>query len=78
MSADVNWPPRQLFKCLKPDCLRKVPEGVLYCCTPCATAAEGRYEIDAHSASCEDLCFKRGGEWAWLEAQAHLQPEATP
>jgi hypothetical protein len=69
--------PRQLLKCLKPDCLRKVPPGVQYCCIPCAAAAEGRYEIHAHSASCEYLCFKRGGEWTWAEAQAHLQAGAS-
>lgn len=76
----MNQPlfPRPLFKCLKPDCLRKVPGGVACCCTPCSDAADGRYEIHAHSDGCEQRSAERGGEWPWAEAQAHLQAGATP
>lgn len=40
--------------CGKPDCERAVPEGIVHCCTPCAVAAEGRYEIDQHAQGCDE------------------------
>jgi hypothetical protein len=75
----------EFFKCLKPDCLRKVKPGVAYCCAQCAAADEGGYELagpDAHSLlRHDDRCDGRTGargEWTWAEAQAHLQPGVTP
>lgn len=74
------------LKCRKPDCLRKVKPGVLYCCAQCSTADEGGYELGGpeahpllrHSAGCDQRTNDRGGEWPWREAQLHLQPEAAP
>lgn len=53
---------RELVKCRKPDCGRLVPKGTLYCCTPCAVAAEGRYEIDEHSDGCNVRFTERSKE----------------
>lgn len=50
----------KLRKCLKPDCMRKVKEGVAYCCSPCATAADGKYEIHEHSEWCDKRNDERG------------------
>ncbi|WP_440100048.1 hypothetical protein [Streptosporangium sp. H16] len=57
-SGGVELDGRWFVECGKPDCDRVVPESVRFCCTPCAVAAEGRYEIDRHSASCDS----RGSE----------------
>ena len=42
-----------LKECDKPDCFRRVKASVVYCCAPCAVAAEGRYEVAEHSEGCE-------------------------
>ncbi|MEU4574655.1 hypothetical protein [Nonomuraea sp. NPDC023979] len=47
LDGDHRW----FVECRKPDCERAVPEGVRYCCTPCAVAAEGQYEISQHQAN---------------------------
>ncbi|MDP9843273.1 hypothetical protein [Streptosporangium lutulentum] len=53
-----SWPIRIdwdiYYGCEKPDCERAVRKGVQYCCTPCAVAGEGKYEIEAHMASCDE------------------------
>lgn len=49
-----------LKECDKPDCRRRVKAHVAYCCPPCAVAAEGRYEIHAHSEGCEQRHTERG------------------
>lgn len=74
----------QLLKCLKPDCLRKVRSGVLYCCGNCASADDCGFELagpDAHSLlrhadTCDQRSAERGGEWTWSEGQAHLQQDS--
>lgn len=62
----------EFFKCLKPDCLRKVTPGVAYCCEPCQIAAthHSPYEIEpydpsalwllVHSEFCEQRKAERG------------------
>lgn len=52
--------PSHLVKCGKPDCMRKVPASSAFCCGPCATAAGGRYEIEAHTPSCDGRAAQRG------------------
>jgi hypothetical protein len=47
-------------ECRKPDCRRLVKRGVTFCCAPCAEAAEGHYEIDAHSEGCDERAAERG------------------
>jgi predicted phage terminase large subunit-like protein len=47
-------------KCGKPDCLRLVSLGALYCCGPCAQAADGQYEIHAHAGDCDERAAERG------------------
>jgi predicted phage terminase large subunit-like protein len=47
-------------ECRKPDCLRMVSLGAAYCCVPCAEAADGGYEIHAHSAGCDQRAAERG------------------
>jgi hypothetical protein len=59
-----------LHKCAKPDCFRLVSAASLYCCTACAQAAEGRYEIHesgplGHSRWCDQRAAERG---PWLTA----------
>lgn len=49
-----------LEKCAKPDCWRQVKAGVQYCCSECATAGEGRYEIHQHSTGCDQRHAERG------------------
>jgi hypothetical protein len=73
----------EFFKCLKPDCLRKVKPGVAYCCAQCSAADAGGYELDPgahpmfrHDDRCDGRTGARG-EWTWAEAQAHLQPGDT-
>ena len=73
-----------LLKCLKPDCMRKVPEGVVYCCEPCqiADTPPDRYELDpydpsaywtfVHSKFCEERAAERG-ECTVLEAAVLTQ-----
>jgi len=51
---------RALGECAKADCARLVKSGVLYCCAPCAEAAAGQYEIEAHSAGCDQRSAERG------------------
>lgn len=65
---------QELTACAKPDCLRKVPPSVRYCCGPCGTAGEHGYEIHAdgplgHAASCNAKAAERG-EWTIFEAEA--------
>lgn len=62
----------QYHECLKPDCMRKVPPGVAYCCEPCRISAEngvppelGPYDphshwLRVHSEFCEDRKGERG------------------
>lgn len=52
---------RQLHKCGKPDCFRLVSLASKYCCHPCAEAADGLYEIHAHSEQCDQWARERGG-----------------
>ena len=59
MSTPLDLPIK-LRKCLKPDCMRKVKEGIAYCCSPCATADEGKYEIHEHSEWCNQRNDERG------------------
>jgi hypothetical protein len=40
--------------------MRKVKEGTAYCCSPCATAADGKYEIHEHSEWCDKRNDERG------------------
>lgn len=54
-SCGVELDGRWFVACGKPDCERAVPEGVRFCCQPCAVAAEKRCEIDRHSVSCDEL-----------------------
>ncbi|GAA4209201.1 hypothetical protein GCM10022252_75370 [Streptosporangium oxazolinicum] len=49
--------------CEKPDCDRLVRQGVKNCCTACAVAADGRYEIHAHSDGCDQR---------WEQRRSHL------
>ena len=69
-----------LWKCLKPDCMRKVERGIQYCCAPCRLAAAGNYEIDRHSDGCDDRMDERGecNEYeavALRQTSGPLQPE---
>jgi hypothetical protein len=62
----------EFHKCGKPDCLRKISIGSLYCCPSCSTAAKASapYEIEpydpsahwilVHSQSCEERSAERG------------------
>lgn len=63
-----------LHKCEKPDCSRQVKEGVAYCCTPCAVAAAGKYEIDRHGENCEERHGERG---PWLTALQQAEKDAA-
>lgn len=75
------------FKCLKPDCLRKVKPGFAYCCEACHTAATdhapwelGPYDPDAHwvlvhSEYCEARKTERG---ACDPAEAVLLSQERP
>jgi hypothetical protein len=75
----------EFVKCHKPDCLRKVKPGVLYCCPQCSSADEYGYELAGpdshslirHSDACDQRSAERGGGWTWAEAQAHLAKPAT-
>lgn len=60
----------ELKKCDKPDCWRQVKAHVAYCCSECAVAAEGRYEVHAHSEGCEQRHAERGEYGAELAAVA--------
>jgi hypothetical protein len=55
--TSLSW---VLKKCDKPDCWRQVKTNVQYCCSECATAGEGRYEIHQHSDGCEQRHAERG------------------
>ncbi|MEV4079702.1 hypothetical protein AB0J43_05355 [Nonomuraea fuscirosea] len=57
--AQFDGDGRWMVECGKPDCGRAVPEGVRFCCAPCAVAAEGRFEVDAHLVSCDALWAER-------------------
>lgn len=67
----------EFMKCRKPDCMRKVPPSVAYCCHACSTAAECGYELEpyspalhwilCHSDGCEARSAERG-ECSPLEA----------
>lgn len=48
---DAIRPQPDTQKCGKPDCLRQTTSA--YCCAPCREAAEGKYEIHAHSEGCD-------------------------
>ena len=44
-------------KCAHPDCSRVVPLGILYCCSPCSSAAgapEAYRRLAEHSVGCEE------------------------
>ncbi len=43
----------RLKPCDTPDCERLTSLSSMHCCGPCASAAEGRYEIDLHTHSCD-------------------------
>ena len=72
----------EFHKCRKPDCLRKVSLGSVYCCHSCSTAAEASapYEIEpyrpgehwvlVHSEGCEKRAAERG-EYSVFEAALH-------
>jgi hypothetical protein len=74
----------EFFKCRKPDCMRKVKPGIVYCCHACTVAAEAPapYEIEpydpashwvlCHSQSCEQRSAERG-ECTWAESIALAQ-----
>lgn len=50
-----------LVKCGKPDCFRRVTATVVFCCPPCAVAAEGTFEVGQyHSEGCEERHVERG------------------
>lgn len=49
-----------LYKCAKPDCFRQVKAGVVYCCTACAVAADGQFEVQEHSTGCNQRHTDRG------------------
>jgi hypothetical protein len=53
----------QYQKCLKPDCTRDVPLGVMYCCWQCAQAALYCYEIDSHSNGCDVRAASRAEQY---------------
>ena len=69
----------EFHKCGKPDCLRKISLGSVYCCLSCSKAAEASapYEIEpyapdvhyilCHSQSCEERSAERG-EYTVFEA----------
>lgn len=42
-----------LWPCDNMACDRWVRYGTKFCCFPCAQAAAGKYEIDAHSEGCD-------------------------
>jgi predicted phage terminase large subunit-like protein len=52
--------PGPFRECQKPDCARLISLGSVYCCGPCAQAAEGRYEIHAHTGDCDERAAERG------------------
>lgn len=57
-----NW---GLLKCMNELCMRKVKEGVAYCCASCQQADENNYEIHedgplGHSPFCNDRKAERG------------------
>lgn len=49
-----------LKKCDKPDGFRQTKSHVGHCCVECADAAERRYEIGRHSATCDQRHAERG------------------
>jgi hypothetical protein len=53
--------PDRFGECFKPDCERLVSIGSQYCCAPCLTAAEHKYEIEHHSRGCELRKLDRHG-----------------
>jgi predicted phage terminase large subunit-like protein len=59
-------------KCRKPDCMRRISLGAPagYCCTPCADATDGQYEIHAHSPGCDERAGERGPATATEVADA--------
>jgi hypothetical protein len=62
--------PSPYQECRKPDCLRMVSLGAAYCCAPCSTAADGGYEIHAHSNGCDQRAAERG--------EGHAPPDDPP
>lgn len=55
----------QYNKCKKPDCLRKVKPGIVYCCAPCGVASEKKYEVHeggllGHTEWCNERAAQRG------------------
>jgi hypothetical protein len=72
VTAGLPGNPVNFMKCRKPDCLRKIPPGILYCCHSCGTAAQAPapYEIEpydpaahwvlVHSEGCEQRSRERG------------------
>jgi predicted phage terminase large subunit-like protein len=69
---------QQLHKCDKPDCFRLVSLASKFCCRPCAEAAAGQYEIEAHTAQCDQWAAERGapdGPQGEAEQPAEAEPE---
>jgi hypothetical protein len=53
------------YKCAKPDCFRKIKQGIAYCCYACSLADKGGYEIHedgilGHSDLCNAHSKERG------------------
>ena len=65
-------------KCGKPDCIRRVSLASVYCCTPCSVAADGRYEIHAHSPECDQRAAERGPADATERADAEFAAPVIP
>lgn len=64
-----------LHKCETLDCVRLVSAGSAHCCTACALAAEGKYEIHesgplGHSGWCDERAAERG---PWLTPAQVMQ-----
>jgi len=62
-----------MWKCRKPDCLRKIHSAAFYCCQICYEADRGRYEIDTHSMPCDRRAAERG-TYSVTEAAMQRQP----
>jgi hypothetical protein len=52
----------EYHKCGKPDCYRLVSPVSIFCCSPCAEASEGGYEIAQHSPGCDERAAERARE----------------
>lgn len=49
----------EYHECHPPLCRRLVSALSIYCCTPCGHAIEHKYEIDKHSAGCDERAAAR-------------------